>query len=360
MRHQLRNLTALSVTTALLLAACGGADGAASDSGSANSAALTYSDSDRDTYLVDCAKKEGSLTWYTSLAGDVIDEMIADFTETYPGIAVDTYRGEQTDIVARVYQETQADRLQGDMVEVTSDAFRQLAEMEVIAPFSSPVTADSSDRFTLKNDDGEVLGIGDRASYVSFAYNTDEIPEADVPKTLDDLLSPNLKGKLALTDSTTGVRFMGNILEAKGEEAGTEFIEKLGEQDVRIEAVSGSALAGLISTGEAMASPGIFRNHAEQYVADGAPVKWVPLEPVTANVGYVGVFAGAEHPCAAMLLLDMLLGESGGKIYSGLQYPRPDDDLGFDSWVPDETFTTTEDYNDAFMSWQDLFEQNFR
>ncbi|MFD7443672.1 ABC transporter substrate-binding protein [Streptomyces sp. NPDC059909] len=359
MRLQLRTAAVITVAMTSLLAACGGAD-KASDGANPGAKAFTYSGSDRDTYLADCAKEEGTLTWYTSLAGDVIDEMIAAFHKKYPDVRVEAFRGDETDITSRVVEESKADRLQGDIIELSSDAYRQLADTGAIGAFSTPLSSNYSDRFTLKDDDGNILGIGDRASYVSFAYDKDKVPAADVPKTLEDLLNPNLKGKLALTDSTTGVRFIGNVLTKLGDEKGRAFLEKLREQDVRIESVSGSALAGMVATGEVASSPGVFRNHVQQLAKDGNPIEWVPIEPVTANVGYAGVFAKAEHPCSAMLFIDTLLGPTGGKVYEDLQYPRPDDDLGFTSWVPDETFDSTKEYEEAFTTWQDLFEQTFR
>ncbi|SFB85643.1 ABC-type Fe3+ transport system, substrate-binding protein [Nocardioides terrae] len=356
--HHLRTAAA-ALAAVSLLAACGGNDSSAKEAG-ASSKALNYTGSDRDAYLAGCAKKEGSLTWYTSLAGDVIDDMIAKFNEAYPDVRVDTYRGDESDITSRVVEETKAGRLQGDIMELSSDAYRELAATGVMAEFSTPISSKYSDRFTLKDDNGGILGIGDRASYVSFAYNKDKIPAKDVPKTWDDLLNPALKGKIALTDSTTGVRLLGNILTNMGDEKGRAFIEKLAAQKIRIESVSGSALAGMVASGEADSSPGVFRNHVAQLTEDGNPIEWVPLEPVTANVGYAGIFKKSEHPCAAMLFTDTLLGDAGTEIFDSLQYPRPDEDLGFTSWVPDETFKTPEQYQKAFTTWQDLFESSFR
>lgn len=356
--HHLRTAAA-AVAAASLLAACGGnGDSEAKSPGATE--ALTYSGADRDTYLADCAKDEGSLTWYTSLAGEIIDEMISKFNETYPDIRVDTFRGDESDITSRVVEETRADRLQGDILELSSDAYRELVSIGAMAAFSTPVSASYSDRFTLKNEDGGTVGLGDRASYVSFAYDKNKIPAADVPKTWEDLLDPALKGKLALTDSTTGVRLVGNFLTNMGEEEGRAFVEKLAAQDVRIESVSGSALAGMVASGEVPSSPGVFRNHVHQLAEEGNPIEWVPLQPVTANVGYAGVFAKAEHPCASMLFLDTLLGEAGTEVFSSLQYPRPDEDLGFESWVPDESFESSEEYAEAFTTWQDLYETSFR
>lgn len=346
----------------LLLTACGGANGSNSGDAAANEdSVFLLAGDDRTASLEDCAAKEDGLTWYTSLAGAIVDDLVAGFGEQYPDIKVDVFRGEQTDIVSRVVQESQAGRLQGDVVEVTSDGFRVMADLGVLTPYLSPALGDYSERFTIAAPEGGdgVLGVGDRASYVGFAYNTEALPAADVPKDFEDLLDPALKGKVAITSSTTGVRFVGNAYERFGEEEGQEFLRKFAAQDVRVEAVSGSALAEMIARGEVVSSPGIFRNHAQALKDAGQPIEWVPLEPVTANVGYAGAFKDAASPCSAMLFLDFELGEQGTKIYQSLQYPRPSEDLGFESWVPDETFESTDDYNTAFEKWGKTFDELF-
>lgn len=352
----------VAVGLALMLTACGG--GAADNASREGEAPqedtpFLYAGDDRTAFLEECAAGETGLTWYTSLAGPVVDAMVGGFNKQYPDIKVEVFRGEQTDIVSRVVQENQAGRLQGDVVEVTSDGFRVLADMGVLAPFDAPALEDYSERFRIPAEDEGVLGVGDRASYVGFAYNTKALPADQAPKELEDLLDPALKGKIAITSSTTGVRFVGNVFQKFGQEGGEEFLQKFADQGIRIEAVSGSALAGLIGTGEVVSSPGIFRNHAQQLQKDGAPIEWVPLEPVTANVGYAGVFADATAPCSAMLFLDFELGDAGTKIFEDLQYPRPSEDLGFESWVPDETFEDTDAYTEAFEMWSDKFDELF-
>jgi iron(III) transport system substrate-binding protein len=277
-----------------------------------------YAGADRQAFLEACAAKEVSVTWYTSLAGNIIDAMISAFNKQYPDIAVDTFRADEATISGRVKAELDANQLQGDVLEVTSDSFRQLNEVGAMAGFTSPVLKDISERFTIKDAAGNVAGVGDRTSLVGFGYNTDELPAADIPKSLDDLLNPNLKGKMSITSSTTGIRFIGNILQVKGDTEGRAFLEKLKEQGVKVESVSGAALAGMIATGEAVASPGIFRNHTLQQQDSGNPMEWQPIEPVTANVGYAGVFAAANHPCAGQLFLDFVLGLGWNSVYNAL------------------------------------------
>src|SRR5437764_6016956 len=92
---------ALAILGASLLAACGGS--ASSPTPNPNPGAKTsgapstlaelaaYQGPDRQQMLEAGAKKEGALTWYTSLAGDVIDGLTNGFKQKY-GIPVDVFR----------------------------------------------------------------------------------------------------------------------------------------------------------------------------------------------------------------------------------------------------------------------------
>jgi iron(III) transport system substrate-binding protein len=355
------------VAMTLLLTACGGGEettsGAApgGDQGEApaEGSPLMFTGADRTQRLEECAADEGGMTWYTSLAGPVVEQLVQSFGDEYPDINVEVFRAGQNDLVSRVVQENQAGRLQADVVEVTSDGFRMLAELGVLTPYESPAFEDYNERYRITDDAGNILGVGDRASYVGFGYNTDALPKGAVPEELEDLADPALAGKLAITSSSTGVRFVGNALHAFGEEDGEQFLQQIADQGIRVEAISGSALAGLIANGEVVASPGVFRNHVAVLQEEGNPIEWVPLEPVTANIGYAGAFADASAPCSASLFLDFQLGDQGTAIYEELHYPRPSEDLSFETWVPDETFESTDAYNEAFEKWSALFDQLF-
>jgi iron(III) transport system substrate-binding protein len=350
----------LAAVLVVTLTACGGSEQepTATPETSVADTPFLYAGDDRTAYLEECAAEEGALTWYTSLAGPVVDAMVAGFNAEHADITVEVFRGDQAEVVNRVVQENDAGRLEGDVFEVTSEGAKLLGEMGALAPFASPSAEGVSERFTIPGEGG-LLGVGDRASYVSFAFNTGAIGAEAAPATLEDLLDPALKGKLAITSDTTGVRFVGNVLAQMGEEDGEAFLRELAQQDVRVEAISGAALVQLLATGEVASSPVIFRNHAAQQVKDGAPLEWIPIEPVTANVGYAGAFKDATNPCAAMLFLDFILGDGGGEIYEGLEYPRPDEDLGFEIWVADENFESSDEYVEAYEGWSALFDELF-
>ena len=58
----------------------------------------------------------------------------------------------------------------------------------------------------------------DRESIVGLGYNRNLIRAADVPKNFTELAKPEYKGKIAVSGDTTGVRFIGAMIKAKGEE----------------------------------------------------------------------------------------------------------------------------------------------
>src|SRR5690349_17498298 len=92
----------LTVLLALGRVACGGssapsqASGGGSSGGPASSGGPTsvadiaaYKGADRQQMLEDGARKEGHLTWYTSMAGQIVDDLPAGFKAKYPFIQMD-------------------------------------------------------------------------------------------------------------------------------------------------------------------------------------------------------------------------------------------------------------------------------
>ncbi|MGZ9174553.1 MAG: hypothetical protein ACXW52_23430, partial [Candidatus Binatia bacterium] len=77
-----------------------------------------YTGSDRQQILLDGAKAEGKIVWYTSLSG-VYRDMVDAFKRKYPDIAVDVFRGGSNDLTPRIINEAQAGRPVADALEST-------------------------------------------------------------------------------------------------------------------------------------------------------------------------------------------------------------------------------------------------
>jgi iron(III) transport system substrate-binding protein len=198
-----------------------------------------------------------------------------------------------------------------------------------------------------------------RETYNSLGFNTKLIPPANAPRSLKDLLDPRWKGKMAITSTTTGARWIGNVLESLGR----EFLDKLGDQDISVQDMAPAALINLVVSGEIPLSPTIFDANVTLAKQKGASVDWRPLEPVVATVGSAGLLAKAANPHTALLFIDYLLSKEGQQLImkGGLWSPR--EDLGtleqkFKKNYMDEKYSS-EEMEVKIGQWENLLRQIF-
>jgi iron(III) transport system substrate-binding protein len=314
-----------------------------------------YQGADRQQLLEEGARREGTLTWYTSLAGPIIERLFADFKAKYPYLQTELYRGSETDLTTRATQEAQAGQPLMDVIESPISAIRLLFDAGLLVPYYTPSVASFPDAYKTPANDGLIDSATDRIQFISFGYNTQLVPESAVPKTLDDLLNPGLTDKLGLTGTTTGSRWAGSVLEAMGPERGQQFLARLGsQQHPRTYQVSGTALAELVAKGEVPASPNVFQADVQRLAREqDAPVRWVPLEPVLGNAGQVALAAKAPHPHAALLFVDYLLGD-GQQVLADNGYHTASQQVPFKLWIPEQGRTAAQIESDADR-WQELF-----
>ena len=268
-----------------------------------------YNKPDREKVLYEGAKKEGKLMWYTSLTGGPNTDAPKVFEAKYPGIKLEVYRSDSDGIIQRVMQEAQAKRHIVDTIETTFPILKVMQENKLLAPYFSPHLAQYSDDAKEKADKGLVYWTTDRESYISVSYNTNSVQGNAVPKSFEDLLKPELKGKIGFATTDTGARTIAAMLASKG----AEFVQKLKSQQISLHPVSGRAILDMVVSGELGVSPTTFLSHARVSISKGAPIKWVPMDLVPANAGGVALPANAPHPHAALLFGDFLLSPEGQK-----------------------------------------------
>ena len=268
-----------------------------------------YNKPDREKVLYEGAKKEGKLMWYTSLTGGPNTEAPKVFDAKYPGVKLEVYRGDSDAIIQRVLQEAQAKRFLVDTIETTFPVLKVMQEYKLLTPYFSPHLGQYPDEAKEKADKGLVYWVTDRESYISVAYNTNSVQGNAVPKNFDDLLNPELKGKIGFATTDTGSRVIAAMLKSKG----AEFVQKLKAQQISLHSVSGRAILDMVISGELGVSPTVFLSHSRVSISKGAPIKWVPMDLVPANAGGVAIPANAPHPHAALLFGDFLISPDGQK-----------------------------------------------
>ena len=307
-----------------------------------------YAGADRHQILLDGAKAEGKIVWYTSLSG-VYREMVDAFKRKYPDIAVDVFRGGSNDLTPRIINEAQAGRPVADALESTPGLLMALRDRGLLKAYVSPELAKFPDEAKGKADGARVFWVTDREAYMGFGYNTRMIAPAEVPKNYQELLRPELKGKIAVTTESSTSRVIGTMLKYKGE----EYIKRLRAQEVRLFKASSAGFLDLIAAGEVGGGPVVFRNQVTVQKERGAPVDWVPLDVAVANAGGSALVANAPHPHAALLFTDFVIGPEGQKLMEQFRYGVAWKEYPFKREYPERGMTSAQ-YEKAEDRWTEL------
>jgi iron(III) transport system substrate-binding protein len=172
----------------------------------------------------------------------------------------------------------------------------------------------------LKDKDGYWTGL---VVYV-FAPGIDvnAVPLDRAPKTLQDLLDPKWKGKIAWHASSVAgaTGFAGYILASMGEERGMEYLRALAKQQIINVEASSRAVLDQVIAGEYPLALMIFINHAVISARKGAPSAWLKVEPLPVALDAISLLKDAPHPNAARLLIDFLTSEEGQQVFRQADY----------------------------------------
>jgi ABC-type Fe3+ transport system substrate-binding protein len=273
---------------------------------------------DRQKILVEGAKKEGKVSFYTGL---IVDQLVRPlkgaFEKEYPFIQVDFYRGNSENVAQRVLLEYQAKKYDVDIVS-GSAATGLVQQAGFMQRFYSPELA----AYPTELKDPKGFWGSTNVYFMTLGYNTRNVKAGELPKTYEDLLNPRWKGQMMWSTSrgSGAPQFIGNILLTMGQEKGKAYLQRLKAQNIAKSTASARQILDLVIAGEYPIAVQIFNHHAYISKTAGAPVDWQPLEPVTATNNTVGLASYAPHPHAAMLFLDFLLSKRGQKVVQLANY----------------------------------------
>lgn len=271
-----------------------------------------------DSPHYEAAKKEGQLNWYTTLIADTaVIPLIGAFEKRYPGVKVNYSRADSTPTILKILNEAKAGKVQADVTDGTGTSPPLLAEglLAKYLPMGSEIyPAD------LKHPEG--YWIANILYFMTPAINTDMVKGADIPRKLDDLLNPKWKGgKIVWSNSSSGgAAFIGAMLATAGEQKGMEFLQKLAKQQIANVGLSARAVVQKVAEGEYPMALGIFNHHTIIDSEKGAPVMWLPLEPIIAPLSVESVLKDAPHPNAARLFLDYLVSEDAARLLADVGF----------------------------------------
>jgi iron(III) transport system substrate-binding protein len=285
-------------------------DGAAA----AQPGVLTYAGPDRAQRIVEGAKKEGTVTLYSSATVADMNPQIAAFEKKY-GIKVRLWRAASEDVARRVINEQRAGRHEADVIETAGSEMEVLVREKAMQPFHTPVSAELIPSATYAHRQW----IATRINLFVAGYNTKLIAAADAPKTYEDLLDPRWKGRLAIEASDAN--WFMQLASIMGEDKAIKLFRDVVARNGMSIRKGHSLLANLVPTGEIPLALTLYGYRVEQLKKEGAPIEILYLPPVIGLPTGAGVVRNAPHPHAAALLADFFLTDAQTIIAERSNFP---------------------------------------
>jgi iron(III) transport system substrate-binding protein len=248
--------------------------------------------------LIDAAKKEGKVVWYTSLDLPAAERVAKAFEEKYLGIAVRVERTGAERVFQRIGQEY-ASRIHAVDVVQSSDASHFIVWKRdgILEPY---VPEDVAKFYPPEHKDPDGMFASFRVWLSVMGYNTSLVKPGEAPKSFADLLDPKWKGKIVKAHPG----YSGTIMTATFQMArdiGWDYFEKLAKQNV-MQVQSSADPPKKLELGERSVMADGNEYNMFQLKESGKPVEIVyPTEGSPLIVGPNGLLKAAPNPNAARL-----------------------------------------------------------
>jgi iron(III) transport system substrate-binding protein len=256
------------------------------------------------------AEAEGKLMFYATFNAADSKTLADGFKQLYPKIDATYYRTTDSALMERILTENRAGQNFWDVAVTTSFYGYNLKKRGLFAAYDFPERKFYREGYK----DPQAMWTSIYTNYAAFGYNTRGVPKASVPKTHSDLLKPEWRGQIGI--DSRPYEWFGTLLKAMGEEKGLLFMRELAKQtQLR---VGRTLVAQLVAAGEFKGGLAGYSQTFEVLKPAGAPVDWVYLNPVFANIHPTGISAKAPHPNAARLFMDFVTSKRGQELIRGM------------------------------------------
>ncbi|MGN6719332.1 MAG: ABC transporter substrate-binding protein, partial [Candidatus Binatia bacterium] len=281
--------------------------------------------------LVQAAKREGKVVIYGSLESDTTDAIKEKFQQK-TGIQAEYWRASATKVMDRALSEFRAGKPVCDVILTNDNPMEIMFRQGILAKYDSPTAKEYPEDAIDPN-----LGPRYRNVIIGILYNKDGIKPADAPKTLEDLVKPQYKGKLVMPDPTqhtTTTQWVASLWKVMGsKEKADKFIHDLAaSQPILVESLLPAAER--VSTGETPIAI-TYVKYAYIFGKKGAPLDYVRLGKMMGDGHYIALDKQAPHINAGKAFIDYFLGDESMKLMAkrgefvnrkGVYPPLPDAD----------------------------------
>jgi iron(III) transport system substrate-binding protein len=248
--------------------------------------------------LIDAARKEGKLSFYSALELNVAERLGKMFEAKYSGIAVRVERSGAERIFQRIAQEQGSGINAVDVANSTDPShYLDWKKSGWLAPY---LPEDVAKYFPADQSDPDGMYATSCAWTEAIGYNTNLVKPEDAPKSYADLLDPKWQGKIVKGHPG----YSGAILTATfvlARELGWPYLEKLAQQKVmQVQSAADPPKKVLLGERAVMADGNDY--NLVLLKDQGKPVEVVyPTEGSPLIIVPCGIFQSAPNPNAARL-----------------------------------------------------------
>lgn len=260
--------------------------------------------------LIEGAKKDGGkVVVYGSLEGDTTEAVKKAF-EKKTGLQMDYWRASTTKVVDRAISESRAKKSLVDAILVHDAEMRFLFKEKIVSRYNSPRFSE----FTKESVDAD-LGPRYRDTIIGIIYNKSLIKPENAPKSLEDLLKPQFRGKLVMPDPTqhtTTTQWVASLPKIMGKERGEKFIRELAaSKPLLVESLLPAAER--VSTGESAIAI-TYVKFVYVFGKKGAPLDYVRSDRMLGEGSYIMLASKPAHANAGKAFIDFFLDDESMKI----------------------------------------------
>ena len=272
-----------------------------------------------DPALIAAAEREGEVVWYTTyIANLAVRPLAAAFEQAYPKIKLRYVPAPPAEGTTRLLNENRAGDVRADVID-SGTVYVPVAAAGMIAPYIPQAAA--AYPAALKDSNG--MWTAANLQVATACVNTDLVAAAEIPVSYEDLLKPRWRGQMAWTNnqSSTGpIGFVGNILLTRGQADGMRYLQALAQQRVANVAAVQRVVLDQVIAGQYSLVLSIYNYQAAISRAEGAPIRWLKMEPVVSSFSLVALLKAAKHPNAAKLLIEFILSPAGQTVLRDANY----------------------------------------
>ena len=260
-----------------------------------------------DADLLAAAKAEGELIVYGSAEEAYVSAACKHFEELY-GIKVSYQRLSTGEVQAKITEENgnpSADVWFGG----TSDPYAEAASAGLLLPYEAKNASHLVNQ-NYRDKDGAWYGI--YKGILGFMVNTEELARMnlEVPQDWDDLLKPEYKGLIWLSNpATAGTAklVINTMVQMKGHDAAMEYFKAL-DANIAQYTKSGSGPSKKVGIGECVIGIGFLHDGITQILDGYDNIQLViPSSGTSFEIGATAIFKGAKHENAAKLWIEYAL-----------------------------------------------------